>query len=80
MSSSGRHFTGWENVVNSYNGMLCGRKSNVLEVYLITQENIHTMLSVRLLSQVMKRNIQDYPYFVKKKKKKERKKKKKYYI
>ena len=62
-------------MVNSYNGMLCGRKSNVLEVYLITQENIHTVLSVRLLSQVMKRNIQDYPYFVKKKRKKEKRKK-----
>lgn len=55
-------------MANSHNGILCGQKSNVLEVYLITQENIHTILSVWLLSQVMKRNIQDYPYFVNKKK------------
>ena len=32
--------------LRKYSGMPCGQKSNVLEVYLITQENIHTILCV----------------------------------
>ena len=42
-------------------------KKYYFRIYLITQENIHTILSVRLSSQVMKRNVYtDLSHFVKK--------------